>query len=100
MRTLAGYLTHCLERKIESLYSSQGNVIQSYGHEFEQTPGENEGQGSVVYCSPWGHRVRYNLETQEEGEEEQQSLPISLILLQMDTITLARSVRDITYHVR
>ena len=56
MRTLAGYLTHCLERKIESLYSSQGNVIQSYGHEFEQTPGENEGQGSVVYCSPWGHK--------------------------------------------
>ena len=23
------------------------------GHEFEQTLGENEGQGSLVYCSPW-----------------------------------------------
>ena len=26
------------------------------GHEFEQTPGDGEGQGSLVCCSPWGHR--------------------------------------------
>ena len=25
------------------------------GHEFEQTPGVREGQGSLVCCSPWGH---------------------------------------------
>ena len=24
------------------------------GHEFEQTQGDSEGQGSLVYCSPWG----------------------------------------------
>ena len=23
------------------------------GHEFEQTPGNSEGQGSLAYCSPW-----------------------------------------------
>ena len=23
-------------------------------HEFEQTPGDSEGQGSLTYCSPWG----------------------------------------------
>ena len=23
------------------------------GHEFEQTPGNGEGQGSLVCCSPW-----------------------------------------------
>ena len=23
------------------------------GHEFEQTPGDSEGQGSLVCCSPW-----------------------------------------------
>ena len=23
------------------------------GHEFEQTLGDNEGQGSLVCCSPW-----------------------------------------------
>ena len=27
------------------------------GLEFEQTPGDNEGQGSLVWCSPWGHKV-------------------------------------------
>ena len=26
------------------------------GHEFEQTPGECEGQGSPVCCSLWGHK--------------------------------------------
>ena len=25
-------------------------------HVFEQTPGYSEGQGSVVCCSPWGHK--------------------------------------------
>ena len=24
------------------------------GHEFEQTLGDSEGQGSLVFCSPWG----------------------------------------------
>ena len=27
-----------------------------YGHEFEQTPGDNNGQGSLVCCNPWGRR--------------------------------------------
>ena len=26
------------------------------GHEFEQTLGDSEGQGSPVCCSPWGHK--------------------------------------------
>ena len=26
------------------------------GHEFEQTPRGGEGQGSLVCCSPWGHK--------------------------------------------
>ena len=26
------------------------------GHEFEQTPGDSEGQGSLAYCSPWGYK--------------------------------------------
>ena len=25
-------------------------------HEFEQTPGVGDGQGSLVCCSPWGHK--------------------------------------------
>ena len=27
---------------------------QINGHEFDQTPGDGEGQGSLVCCSPWG----------------------------------------------
>ena len=26
------------------------------GHEFEQAPGDGEGQGSLMCCSPWGHK--------------------------------------------
>ena len=29
---------------------------QLNGHEFKQTPGHSEGQGSLVCCSPWGHK--------------------------------------------
>ena len=29
---------------------------QFNGHEFEQTLGDSEGQGSLVGCSPWGHK--------------------------------------------
>ena len=26
------------------------------GHEFEQVPGDGEGQGSLACCSPWGQK--------------------------------------------
>ena len=29
---------------------------QLNGHEFEQTPGDSEGQGSLECCSPWGYK--------------------------------------------
>ena len=29
---------------------------QLNGHVFEQTLGDGEGQGSLVCCSPWGHK--------------------------------------------
>ena len=30
---------------------------QLNGHEFEQTPGDSEGQGSLACCAPWGCKV-------------------------------------------
>ena len=30
------------------------DCITNSMHEFEQTLGDNEGQGSLVCCSPWG----------------------------------------------
>ena len=35
------------------------------GHEFEQNPGDTEGQGSLVCHSPWGHRVRHDWTTKK-----------------------------------
>ena len=29
---------------------------QLNGHEFENTQGDSEGQGSLAFCSPWGHK--------------------------------------------
>ena len=29
---------------------------QLNGHEFQQTPGDNEGQESLVCWNPWGHK--------------------------------------------
>ena len=34
------------------------------GHEFEQTPGDSEGQGSLACCSAWCHRVGCDLATE------------------------------------
>ena len=32
------------------------------GHEFEQTLGENEGEGGLECCSPWGHKKSDTIE--------------------------------------
>ena len=34
--------------------------------EFDQTPGDGEGQGSLACCSSWGHRVGHDLETEQQ----------------------------------
>ena len=36
------------------------------GHELEQALGDGEGQGSLVCCSPWGHRGRHDLVTEQQ----------------------------------
>ena len=33
-----------------------GRHYRLNGHEFEQAPGDGEGQESLTCCSPWGHR--------------------------------------------
>ena len=32
------------------------------GHEFEQTSGHSEGQGSLACCSPWGRKESDTME--------------------------------------
>ena len=41
------------------------------GQEFEQTLGDSEGQGSLACCSPCGHKVGHNLETEQQQREIQ-----------------------------
>ena len=33
-----------------------GENHQPNGHDFEQTLGDSEGQGSLACCSSWGHK--------------------------------------------
>ena len=35
-------------------------------YEFEQALGDGEGQENLAYCSPWGHRVRHDLEIEKQ----------------------------------
>ena len=42
---------------------------QRNGHDLEQIPGDDEGQGSLTCYSRWGHRVRHNLATDEKCHE-------------------------------
>ena len=39
---------------------------QFNGHEFEQTPGDSEGQGRLACCCPWCRRVRHSLVTEKQ----------------------------------
>ena len=38
------------------------------GHEFEQTHGDSEGQGSLACCIPWGCRVWHDWATEQQQE--------------------------------
>ena len=46
--------------KIEGREVTEDEMVGWYhqlnGHEFKQTLGDSEGQGSLACCSPWGHR--------------------------------------------
>ena len=44
------------------------------GHEFEYTPGDSGGQGSLVCCSPWGHK---ELDPTEQLNNNNHSVPPS-----------------------
>ena len=39
---------------------------QLNGHEFEQVLGAGVGEGSLVYCGPWGRKESDMIETEEQ----------------------------------
>ena len=46
------------------------------GYEFEQTPGDGEGQGSLVCYRPWGHK---ELDMTEQTELNPCHIPMTFI---------------------
>ena len=50
---------------------------QLNGLEFEQTPGDSEGQGNLLCCSPRGCRVRHDLVTDQQHQNLPQESPFS-----------------------
>ena len=44
-----------------------------HGHEFTQTPGDSEGQGSLACCSPWGCKESGMTATEQEQQLQWQN---------------------------
>ena len=54
------------EEKGETEYEMVGWYHWLKGHEFEETPGDGEGQGSLACCSPWGYKESDMIEQQQQ----------------------------------
>ena len=62
------------------------------GHESEQAPGDGEGQGGLVYCSPWGHKKSDMTEEMNNSNTiETSPLPSSHVQFP-DTVVLKQSL--------
>ena len=48
------------------------------GHDSEQTPGDIEGQGSLVCCGPWDHKFRHNWVTEQQQDDKSQIIKMTL----------------------
>ena len=52
---------------------------QFNGHEFEQTLGDSEGQGSLACCSPWGRKESDMTERLKNKQQKMKALANSKI---------------------
>ena len=55
--------------------------LQLKGHEFEHTPGDCEGQGSLACCSPWGRKESDMTEQLSNNHQDREHLPSWLLSL-------------------
>ena len=49
------------------------------GHEFEQAPGDNKGQGDLACCSPWGHKELDTTEQLNNNSSNVKRIPNSIM---------------------
>ena len=61
-------------------YEVVGWHHQLDGHEFEQVLGDGEGQGSLVCCSPWGHKESDTTERLNNEQQRGPSFHFTLVL--------------------
>ena len=68
---------------------------QLRGHEPEQTPGDSEGQGRLACCSPQSRRVRHDLVTEQQQQQNnittfiEECIPISNFKFQQCKIAIS-----------
>ena len=57
------------------------------GYEFEQTLGDSEGQGSLAYYSPWGHKVSHETERPNNNDIKlDESSLVNMIIIKYKNI--------------
>jgi len=61
---------------------------QLNGHEFEQAPGDGEGQGSLACCSPWG---RKELDTTEQ--QDWYKMPLQCYISQLLVLIILHLIK-------
>ena len=59
----------------EEKEATEGEMVEWHHwlnrHEFKQTSGGSERQGSQMCCSPWGCRVGHDLATEQQQQQQQ-----------------------------
>ena len=63
------------------------------GHEFEQTPGDGEGLGSLACCSPWGCKILDMSEWQNN-----KMLEFYSFIIFQDIVAWYKHYRDVEYN--
>ena len=59
---------------------------QLNGHEFEQSPGDGEGQGSLACCSPQGHEESDMALVTEQQQKRNSSQQSKLVILPINKL--------------
>ena len=70
------------------------------GHEFEQTPRDNEGQQSLGKCNPWSHRFRHDWATEPQlmsGYHLSENLIIKMVALSIGILNLEGLIHSHTW---
>ena len=67
------------------------------GHEFEQTPGDSEGRGSLKCCSPWGGKVSDTTQRVNNNDCFCSSIIGYLIIINLFFVTHALLEKKVKY---